>query len=249
MTSESLRDEVIVLRVRDWQTADKYAIAFSKEHGKVRFIAYGARYTKNVAGRLLQPFAQLTVEVTSGQKIDRLKSCELLKLPQTLDFKQMAYAAVMAELTAALTEDRQPATEIYELLSVSLAVLAVRNPRLVTLAFALKLLSLTGFAPQMEHCVICGREIVANEDGWFSPLQGGVVCSDCHAAQSGGEEPCSSGTRILMQQLLDLDLADPKHFTVRGENLMELEKLLYKFILFQTDKPLNSLNFLGQMGL
>lgn len=250
MTSEAVQDEAIILRVRDWQTADKYAIAFSKEHGKVRFIAYGARYTKNVAGRLLQPFAQLVVEVTSGQKIDRLKSCELLQLPQSLDFKQMAYAAVMAELTAALTEDREPAPEIYELLAVSLNVLAERNPRLVTLAFALKLLALTGFAPQMDTCVICGRQIHDDEDGWFSPLQGGAVCGSCHAAQTGSsDEHCGSGTRMLMQQLLNLDLANPQRFTVRGENLMELEKLLYKFILFQTDKPLNSLNFLGQMGL
>ena len=30
---------------------------------------------------------------------------------------------------------------------------------------------------------------------------------------------------------------------------MELEKILFKFIFFQTDKPLNSLNFLSQLQL
>lgn len=250
MTSEAVQDEAIILRVRSWQTADKYAIAFTKNHGKVRFIAYGARYTKNVAGRLLQPFACLNIDITTGQKIDRLKSCELVNLPLNFDFKQMAYAAVMAELTAALTEDREPAEDIYAILAASLQVLKERNPRIITLTFALKLLVLTGFAPQMESCVACGRSLSADEDAWFSPLQGGVLCSDCHAAQAGsGDEPCGSGTRVLMQQLAVLDLTNPQHFTVRGENLMELEKLLYKFILFQTDKPLNSLNFLGQMGL
>ena len=75
--SNDFRDDAIVLHVKNWQTADKYAVCFTREHGKVRFIIYGGRYPKNVAGRLLQPFAQLSLEVASGQRIDKLKSCEL----------------------------------------------------------------------------------------------------------------------------------------------------------------------------
>ena len=39
---ELLADDALVLHVKNWQTADKYAVCFTKEHGKVRFIAYGA---------------------------------------------------------------------------------------------------------------------------------------------------------------------------------------------------------------
>ena len=55
---EQLVDEALVLHVKNYQTADKYAICFTRKHGKLRFIAYGARYVKNVQGRLLQPFAR-----------------------------------------------------------------------------------------------------------------------------------------------------------------------------------------------
>ena len=245
-----LSDEALVLHVKNWQTADKYAVCFTKEHGKLRFIAYGARYERNVQGRLLQPFANLRIEVQQGQKVDKLRSCELVQMPQALDVTQMAYAAVAAELTAVLTEDREPQQELYELLQQTLAIIRERNPRLVVLAFAIKLLALTGFAPQLTHCVNCGQRLDEAAEAWFSPLQGGSICADCRATYSGdGLEHCSAGTRRLWQTLGALDFNKPASFSVRGAELMELEKILYKFIFFQTDKPLNSLNFLSQLGL
>lgn len=42
MTSEAFQDEAVILEVRNWQTADKYAVCFCRHHGKVPFIAYGA---------------------------------------------------------------------------------------------------------------------------------------------------------------------------------------------------------------
>lgn len=247
---EHLQDEALVLHVKNYQTADKYVVCFTKNHGKLRFIAYGARYVKNVQGRLLQPFACLNIEVQQGQKVDKLRSCELVRLPKSLDMQQMAYGAVAAELTAVLTEDREPGGELYELLTATLAALTKRNPRLVVLSFAIKLLGITGFAPQMAQCVGCGASIPLTDAAWFSPLQGGLLCSQCHGSYTGeGLEPCGQGTRRLWQWLAALDYESPSPFSVRGGDLMELERLLYKFIFFQTDKPLNSLNFLSQMGL
>ena len=51
-----------------------------------------------------------------------------------------------------------------------------------------------------------------------------------------------------MAQLLALDFNNPQPFKVRGGALMELEKILQRFIVFQTDKPLKSLGFLSQTG-
>lgn len=248
--SRLLVDEALVLHVKNWQTADKYAVCFTKEHGKLRFIAYGARYEKNIVGRLLQPFANLRLEVQQGQKVDKLRGCELLRMPQPVDVQQMAYAAVAAELTAVLTEDREPQPELYAELAAAFAAVIRRNPRLVVLSFAIKLLRLTGFAPQLTHCVNCGREVAADEAAHFGPLQGGLICSSCRASYSGdGLEKCGAGSRQLWQWLARLDYDNPAPFKVLGGDMMELERLLLRFIFFQTDKQLNSLNFLSQMGL
>ncbi len=244
MSSTVYQDEVIILKVKDWQTADKYAVCFSRAHGKVPFIAYGARYARTTGGRLIQPFALLDVQLYSGKRLDSLKTCELIALPQQLDIKQMAYASVVAEVTEALTEEHQPQEDVYELLVSAVNLLVRNNPRLVALSALCKLLVLTGFAPVYDVCVNCGKEVTGN--AFFSVVQGGLICEDCH----GGEELLfDSGARKMLEELLVLDFNDPQPFTVRGGDLMQLEQILYRFIVYQIDKPLKSLSFLAQLGL
>ena len=45
------------------------------------------------------------------------------------------------------------------------------------------------------------------------------------------------------------DFENPEKFVVRGADLMQLEQTLYKFWVYQTDKPLVSLQFLAQMSV
>ena len=105
MNKEAYQDEIIILRVKDWQTADKYAVCFSREHGKISFIAYGARYGKSNGGRLIQPFAQLSARLIGGRRFDTLQQCDLSILPKTMDIMALAYGAVIAEAVENLTED------------------------------------------------------------------------------------------------------------------------------------------------
>lgn len=248
--AEILSDDGIILHVKPYQTADKYVLCFTRKYGKVRFISYGARYQNNVKGRLLQPFSELHLEVQQGTRIDRLSSVELLRQALNYDMLQMAYAAVATELVSVLTEDRQPQEELYDLLQRTLELLQQRNPRIVVLAFAIKLLQLVGLAPQLEGCTSCGQVLEQSEEAWFSPLQGGAICLACrHKQPDGGYEHCGSGTRELWRSLLFLNMENPERFTIKGVDLMELEKILFKFILFQTDKELNSLKFLAQLQL
>lgn len=246
--TEIISDDAIILNVKPYQIADKYVTCYTREHGKLHFIAYGARYPKNVNGRLLQPFFCVRLEAQQGSHIDKLRSAELIKLPDSFDVTQMAYAAVAAELVSVLTEVGEPQEEIFTLLQQTLLLIKERNPRVIIQAFAIKLLHYAGLSPQIETCVHCGE--VIEEDAWFSALQGGAVCKPCYTKMSGGGmDGCGQATRELWRSLLFLNMESPERFMIKGATLMELEKLLYKYILFQTDKPLNSVNFLNQLGL
>ena len=99
-----------------------------------------------------------------------------------------------------------------------------------------KLLALCGFEPYLDACTTCGKPFA--EDGYFSLVQGGYLCRDC---AMGDELTFSLSERDLMEKLLHLDFADPEHFVVRGGDLMQVEKILYRFLLYQTDRPLRSL--------
>ena len=113
MAGESYTDEVLVLQVKYWQTADKQAVCLSRELGKIVCMAYGARYAKSAVGRLLQPFACLQAEFYPGVRVDKLKTCELAGPMPAFTLPQLAYGALMAEVTEILTEQGEPAEAIY----------------------------------------------------------------------------------------------------------------------------------------
>lgn len=245
---ESYKDEVLILQVNNWQTADKKAVCYSRNHGKIVFMAYGARYPKSVSGRLLQPFACLEAEFYPGSRVDKLKSCQLAAPVQQMELEQMAYGFLMAEMTERLTEQGEASEALYMLLRRALQLLAERNPRVAAMAYLIQLLDHCGIGPVYEVCVNCSRP--AEGDGWFSEMQGGFVCAACCAGQgkSQGLQPFHEETRMLWQQLRMLDLAEPGHFSVKGAALMELEQVLHRYLVYQTEQPIRSLEFLRQIA-
>ena len=245
MNENSFSDEVIILSAKDWQTADKYAVCFSRCHGKVIFMAYGAKYPKSIAGRLVQPFARLTAEFYEGTRLAKLKNCSLVQAAPSYEIRELAYGSLILEATELLTEDSDPKEEIYLLLEQCLPLLKKHNPRLVALSYLVKLLELTGIGPVRETCVICGRKPGATAG--FSNEQGGLICREC--GDTYGElVPFHVETRQLWQQLLQLDFLQPEAFKVKGSALMELEQIINGFITYQADQPLKCLAFLAQLG-
>lgn len=65
---ELLADDALVLHVKNWQTADKYAVCFTKEHGKLRFIAYGARYEKIYMADCCSPLPICILRFSRGRR-------------------------------------------------------------------------------------------------------------------------------------------------------------------------------------
>ena len=190
----------------------------------------------------MQPFSQLSCTFAPGRKLETLRSCESIEVPKEVDLSVFAYGAVIAEVAENLTSEGEAQPEVYDLLLESFQLLAQRNKRLVTLSTLLKLLAYCGFAPELSECTSCHKPVA--EDGFFSMVQGGFLCRSC---AMGDEIPLSLDTRNLMENLMNLDFNAPPDFVVKGKELMELEQILYKFILYQTDKPLKSLDFLAQL--
>ncbi len=245
---ESYQDEIIVLQVNNWQTADRRAVCFSKEHGKIVFFAYGARYPKSRTGRLVQPFFCLNAEFYNGSHADKLKSCDLAEPMPQMEIDRLAYGFLMAEATDRLTELGEPSEGIYLLLKGCLRLLISRNPRIAALVYLIQLLDHCGIGPVYEVCVNCSSP--ADKEGWFSCEQGGYICSECGKihGQTGDSLLFTEEVRMLWQRLRLLDFAEPGQFSVKGGTLMELEHILLQYLVYQTEQPLKSLEFIRQLA-
>jgi DNA repair protein RecO (recombination protein O) len=242
MTNSNIyQDDVIILRARDWQVADRIAEGFSRAHGRILFIAYGARHVRSRYSASVQTLAHARLQLTTGRKFDTLRQCERLEpLLALADAERLSYASFAAELTSEITPEREPQEAVYLLLRDALKLMSSRNPRLVALSFALKLFALSGAAPSLNECVCCGAVIAG--DAYISAVQGGAICAGC---RTGAEAAFPFAARQLGNLLAQLDLDGEATFTAKGRDLLILEDFLHKFTFTQVEKPLKSMQFLG----
>ena len=241
--SNTYKDDVVVLRVRNWQVADKIADAFSKENGRISFIAYGARHMKNRYSALIQTLTHANMQFSKGQRVDILRQCDFFSpLLDSSDIEKIAYASFITELVVELTPEKEPYEEIYTLLVEALKSLNTKNNRIIALAFAIQLLDISGFSPSFTECVCCGKQITGNAS--ISAVQGGVVCNDC---KTGAEQEFMESTRDFSLILKDFDFNTDEKFSVKGRDIIIFEEFLHKFIFIQVEKPLKSLQFLSEI--
>ncbi|WP_378953794.1 DNA repair protein RecO [Pelosinus sp. sgz500959] len=237
--------EAILVAVRDWGDADKIVTLFSREHGKIIAFANGARRPKSPLAGGMQLFTHLEVMLLPGKNSDSVKQCEVKHAFRQLqeDFNCMAYGAFIAELTAELCPERQPDPHIFDLLLTVFHVLTVRNPRIVALAYAWQLLSITGYSPEFDRCTLCGQEI--NFPAYFSFNNGGYVCSQC---EHDGLSEINDKVHQFTHCLLTLDWHNPGGFSVNPTVLVQTEKLLLGYLMQCLDRPLKSMNFIKQVA-
>lgn len=237
--------EAIVVAVRDWGDADKIVTLFSREYGKIIAFANGARRPKSPLAGGMQLFTHLEVTLAPGKNSDSVKQCEIKHSFRKIqeDFNCMAYGAFIAELTAELCPERQPEPQVFDLLLEVFQILTLRNPRMVALAWAWQLLSISGYYPEVSQCTICGQGVVF--PAYFSYDSGGCVCRQCEHV---GLPEISDQTKDFITCLLHIDWKNPGCFTVNGTILMQTENLLMGYLVHCLDKPLRSMNFIKQVS-
>ncbi len=237
--------EAILLAVRDYDATSRMVTLFSREYGKLSAVAYGSRRVRSELSGCTQAFAHVDLVLAAGKGIDSIKQCAIRRSFRELreDLDKMAYAALVAELAAELWPEREPEPEVFELLLAAFGLMGSRNARITALATALQLLSLAGFRPEFESCVVCGRPL--DFPALFDAAAGGGVCVGCGEPHLA---PFSAEGKEFLARLLTLDLADPGSFSVTGAVLMETERLLGEFLTWRLDKPLKSLAFIAAVA-
>ena len=244
MTQQQYVTEAVVLSVRDLGEADRLAVFFSRDLGKISAAAYGARRPRSRFAGAVQSFAQVSLSLIPGRTLDTIGQCEVKRSFRELreDFQRMTYAAFLTELVSELWPDRSPEPSAYDVLMGSLSLLSERNPRLVSLAGAWQLLALAGFHPEYERCVACGQ--VLTLPAYFDSCAGGGVCPTCEHA---GLQPLDDAVCGFIDRLLNVNWQQPPQFKVTGAVLLQAEKILIEFIAHRIERPLKSIRFIQMM--
>jgi DNA repair protein RecO (recombination protein O) len=199
--------QAIVIRQVDFSESSRVVTFFSREFGKFAALAKGARRLKgpfDAALDLLSECRVVFIKKSSGA-LNLLTEARLSNRfqPQNSDASRRLNSLYggyyIAELLNGLTEDFDPAPDLFDLSVLSLAALTAPEPGPITVIihFEISLLHLIGLLPNLSECSICGG--TAQQTGhyahWVS--QGGLICHDCRREEYSGTSISAGSLEIL----------------------------------------------------
>jgi len=245
----SFRLEAVVLRHADWGEADRLLTLYTRERGKVRAIAKGARKIRSRKSGHLEPFTRVTLQLARGHDLFIVTQADTVDayLPIHENLVKTSQAAYVVELLDRFTyEDDSENYNIFRLLTEALARLQEESdPWLAIRYYEVRLLDLLGYRPHLFECANCGREIKA-ENQFFSAAQGGVLCLGCGVGLPGVWSVSVQALKYL-RHFQRSDYARAQLARPGSEVRNEVEILVQKYITYLLERELNSPRFINQI--
>ncbi|MEY4225518.1 MAG: hypothetical protein RL190_275 [Actinomycetota bacterium] len=215
MPGASFATEAIVLRTFRTGEADRVAHLLTPGHGRVGAIAKGARKTTSRLGARLEPLTRIEAVLAPGRgDLAVLTSADVLDSGDAIraDPVRALAASAGVEAVVRLFPEPEPDERLFQGLTRFLETLADdlgEDPRAaadaLALAFALKLLALAGWRPEVAACAGCGGPPVA-----YDAAQGCAVCPDCGSGWPLGPEAARWTARLLAEPLAAGLVPDPE---------------------------------------
>lgn len=164
-------------------------------HGVQSAIAKGVRRPRSRFAGLMEPFAEgtATLYIKETRELQTLGDFELVRSRQALgtDLIRFAGASLLAEIVLR-TVGEEPNPGLFEFVTLGLdRVEAVPHSQAeaTVLGEAWRLAAVLGFAPGVDACIDCGRDINPGEDVSFDYAAGGIRCAACSHGMGGRQIP------------------------------------------------------------
>lgn len=183
----SIRSDALVLRTHKLGESSKIVVLLTRERGKVRAVARGARGPRARFHSALEPLSEVSVGLhgRQGAELYRLGECELLRSAFPVSSRGLEAAlglSYFAELIDAFSPEGAADDAVYRLARA--VVRAVEEGTEVVVAsryLEAWLLRLGGVYPPLDRCASCGRSLERGELRYHAPSHG-FLCELCPPA-------------------------------------------------------------------
>jgi DNA repair protein RecO (recombination protein O) len=245
--------QAYVLRTYTLAEADKICIFLTRDSGKVRGVAHGARKMKSRFGSALEPFTEVVVTYffKEGRELVSVSNCDIVRSSfyiASRSYETASVLAYMAELLSEFLPDNEPNERLYRLVSASLAGLeSLEEEKSLWLGlryFESWLLRLTGYFPDLSHCSLC-TEAIAQNVSTFLTVEGSPRCLNC---SNGRGDIVDSEMRKVLAEMFR---TPPEAFaakTVSTRRVYQIGEMNYKIIRHALERDLRSRSLLKQLA-
>lgn len=241
--------EAFVLRTYSLAEADKICVFLTREMGKVRGVAHGARKLRSRFGSSLEPFTEvaLTYYQKEGRELVSVSNCDIVNSHfdrAARDVQTAGAFSYMAELLVEFLPDHEANERLYRLVQAVLEAIEEQNDiRRALRYFECWLLRLVGFFPDLSMCAACGKRIA--EESTLLTAEGAPRCGGC----SGGRgSEVTRELRVAIERILKLHPTGLSRDLISPELVTRIGEINYQIIRHALERDLRSQATLKQMG-
>ncbi len=185
------QSDSIILKTYPLGEADRIVAFFSRDYGKMRGVANGARRMKNRFGASLEPLAHSRIQFFEKDNRDlvRIQSADLLDSPMKLfeDYDRAVCAAHLVELVDRFLPEHEPQDAVFRLVRMTVRALEQScSLEFAACYFEVWMLRLAGVFPDFFVCSVCRKNLEMEAGRFLAPGLQAVICDDCdHRSATG----------------------------------------------------------------
>lgn len=180
----------IVLHAFDYRETSRIVRLATRDAGVVSVIAKGARRPKSRFGQGLDLFTSGSAQLVlhPSKDLHTMAGFDASRARPALAHSLRRFAAAAALAETCLRFGTEATAGVHDALVEGLDRIATSDDAAVpaaTLAAGWRIVGELGFAPSLDTCALCQRELGADEDVRFSHRSGGAVCATCRSLVPG----------------------------------------------------------------
>ncbi len=248
-----LKTDGLIIRDLNVGEADRIITILTREKGIVRASARGARRVNSRLSTATRLFCYSDFTLFKGREkyiIDEAEPLEFF-LGVNRELEKLALAQYFAQLCGFLTPEEEPAELFLRLILNALHFIenGERPLQLIKAAFELRLLTMSGYMPDIVACRICGA--YESETMYLEPQTGSLLCDNClgQAERELGRIPLSKGALAAMRHAIYADFERLFSFSLPEPALSELANAAQSYLLCRVERSFTTLEFYNEIIL
>lgn len=233
--------DAIILRGASYGEGNRIFTFYGRDQGKFSAVARGVRKQKSKLKGHLQLGNCCTLQLVKGRGLDTISSALATEtFPANREkADRYFYMSYFLELLNDFVPEDLPDEELFQLLFGVLQRLSDTDPKLLARYYEWQLLSLSGFAPDIAHCAVCGAEL---KGGYRNCRFPGLICPKC-----GGGLEVTPKAHFALKYLSRTELPLLDRLKVDEATSRIIAEVTREMIESSLEKKVKSLDILSQV--
>jgi DNA repair protein RecO (recombination protein O) len=203
--SEIIKDRAVVIKTYEYGESSVVAVALTRSHGKMRFLAKGARRPKSALQGVVRTgnVCEVVMYYRPERGLQTLKEAETVETFESRsgDLERLCLFQAGLEIVDRAVVEREADEQVFDLIETFMRILPTAgDPWALFFALEISVLKMIGSFPSTAACGRCQRSLEGSPFA-VEPVSGLVSCPACGGKGSRALSNAASSAVASMERL------------------------------------------------